>query len=74
MIMPPVLPADHPDRLLTCEEALEPMFLDMMACALKVGWTDNEAVAAINSLADHYLLSRQANAETDAAIRHENGR
>lgn len=64
----PRQPSDYPERPLDCEAAMEHAFLQIMNCAMKSGWADIEAVSAINSLADHFLLSQQANAETEAAV------
>lgn len=69
MIHPPRLPKDHPDHLLSCEEALEPAFLELMDAAIVAGWDSSEAASAITALADAYVLSRRANAATDAAVK-----
>ncbi len=68
MVEPPDIPEDHPDRTLACEQAMEPVFLDVMAAAMASGWADIEVVTAINTLADNYMLAKAANAETERAI------
>ncbi|MBN9034226.1 MAG: hypothetical protein BGO05_12125 [Rhizobiales bacterium 63-7] len=68
MVKPPDIPEDHPDRMLACEQAMEPVFLDVMAAAMASGWIDIEVVTAINTLADNYMLAKAANAETTEAL------
>lgn len=60
-------PAD-PDRFLTCEEALQPSFDALVERAVAAGWNVNETLVALTSLADHAMLARTCNAETEAAI------
>lgn len=69
MIQPPYLPKGHADRLLSCEEELEPAFLELMEAAIAAGWDSSEAASAVTALADAYVLARNANAATDAAIK-----
>jgi hypothetical protein len=57
-----------PDRFLTCEEALQPVFDAVVESAASSGWDVNEVLVALTSLADHAMLARSCNAETEAAI------
>ena len=68
MVAKPRKAGDYEDRSLDCEEALEPAFQELMALAIKVGWGEAEASAAIISLAENHMLSLTANDETMAAI------
>lgn len=62
----PQLPWNHSDRLLHCEEMIEPAFLDLAARAEAAGWNADEVALALQSLGANYVLSRAANAETDS--------
>lgn len=64
----PKYPVGHPDRQLHCEELLEAAFLALAGRAEKAGWNPDEVALALQSLADNYLLAREGNAETEAAI------
>lgn len=57
------------DRFLQCEEELEAAFQKLVWKAMKAGWDEGEACAAIASLADHHILSIECNARTEASIR-----
>lgn len=68
-IAPPETGHDHPDRHLSCQEALEPAFQAIAQAAEQSGWSGDEVAAALVDLADHHMLARAANAETDQQIR-----
>jgi hypothetical protein len=61
---------DHPDRLIDCEEALEPLFQDLMGIAEANGWTPDEARRALRRLAVAHRRTETENAkvETELAI------
>jgi len=50
MIDPPKRQEGHPDRLIDCEEALEPRFHKLMAWASTHGWTPAETHKALRRL------------------------
>lgn len=56
------------DRFLECEEDLETEFQALVWRAIKAGWDEGEACAAIASLADHHILAMECNEKTKAAI------
>ncbi|MGO4337103.1 hypothetical protein AB4037_19540 [Labrys sp. KB_33_2] len=59
---------DISDRLLNCEEALERSFQDLVERAELAGWETIEIAVALQSLADHHMLAKAANEETDRQI------
>lgn len=64
------LPTEHAeDRFMQCEEALEAAFQTLLWKAMKAGWDEGEACAAIASLADHHILAMRCNERTAASIR-----
>ncbi|MGO4336776.1 hypothetical protein AB4037_17875 [Labrys sp. KB_33_2] len=66
--------SDISDRLLECEEALERAFQDLVEQAERAGWDTIEITLALQSLADHHMLAKAANAGTDAMIAFANDR
>jgi hypothetical protein len=63
-------PNEHPeDRLLSCEEAIEAEFQELVFRAVRAGWDEAEVCVAIASLADHHVLAMQANDGIEASIR-----
>lgn len=72
MIDAPKTPSGHPDRLLSCEEAMEKAFNaasdDLVAQAVVAGWEAAEAEEAVLSLAQNRRWAALANAETEKAI------
>ena len=60
---------DHPDRHLSCQEALEDEFQRVIESAVSAGWAETEATAALLDLSDNHMLSRFANDETDAVLK-----
>ena len=60
--------SDISDRLLECEEALERSFQELVERAERAGWDTIEITVALQSLADHHMLMRAENTETDRQI------
>ena len=60
--------SDISDRPLECEEALERAFQDLVERAERAGWDTIEITLALQSLADHHMLAKAANVETDRQI------
>lgn len=48
---------------------IEDAFLAVVEAAEKAGWEPVTVARAMKSLAASYMLAREANAETDAAVR-----
>jgi len=67
-VPPPSLPPDHPDRDLTCEEAMEAQFQALCEAAESAGWAVYEIDGAIVGLQEARLEQRAANAETERQI------
>ncbi|MGL4197805.1 MAG: hypothetical protein ACRCSX_08600 [Allorhizobium sp.] len=65
-ITPPPRPADHPDRFLDAQEAIEPALLQVVEDAVAAGWGEVEAVAAVVTVAENRML---AIGENEAVIR-----
>lgn len=63
---------DHPDRQLTCEEALEPGLNALADAGVRAGWKAEEVDLAIHTLALARLKAAEANLDTDQAIRRAN--
>ncbi|MEJ1928834.1 hypothetical protein WDZ92_00985 [Nostoc sp. NIES-2111] len=56
-ITPPPRPADHPDRFLDAQEAIEGNVLDVVAKAVEAGWGEVEALAAVVAVAENRMLA-----------------
>ncbi|WP_245489882.1 MULTISPECIES: hypothetical protein [unclassified Mesorhizobium] len=67
-IVEPSCPADHPERGLQCQLALEPAFQELAERAAESGWTEDEIAYALLGLAGARLKSNSANRETERAI------
>ncbi|GLS35122.1 hypothetical protein GCM10010869_07100 [Mesorhizobium tianshanense] len=67
-IVQPSCPADHPDRGLQCQLALEPTFQELVERAAESGWSEDEIAYALLELAGARLKSNSANRETERAI------
>jgi hypothetical protein len=65
----PRKPDDYPERFLECEQALEAAVQALIWEAVKAGWDEGEACAAVASLADHHVLAMQANACAERSMR-----
>ncbi|ANH03605.1 hypothetical protein shn_05870 [Shinella sp. HZN7] len=68
-ITEPRATSSQQDRFLQCEEALEAEFQALVWKAIKAGWDEGEACAAIASLADHHILAIDCNNRTSVSIR-----
>ncbi|MGJ4855470.1 hypothetical protein ACN6KF_001416 [Labrys sp. La1] len=66
--------SDISDRLLECEEALERAFQDIVERAERAGWDTIEITVALQSLADHHMLMKAADAGTEGMIAFVNER
>ncbi len=56
-ITPPPRPADHPDRFLDMQEAIEAAVLHVVEDAVEMGWGEIEAIAAVVAVAENRMLS-----------------
>ena len=68
MIDPPKQQGDYPDRLLDCEEALEPLFHDLMKTAYAHGWEPAETRKALFRLLSADRRKDEENAITEAYL------
>ena len=64
----PKHPANHPDRLIDCEFAIEPAFQAIIAAAIAVGWTEGEVTSAMIGLATNHAFGVVEDAETAAQL------
>lgn len=67
-VAPPETGREHPDRHLSCQEAIEPAFQAVAEMAERSGWDAAEVAAALVDLADNHMLALAANAETEAEL------
>lgn len=67
-IAPPEIGEHHPDRHLSCQEAIEPAFQAVAEMAERSGWSAAEIAAALVDLADNHTLARAANIVTAQMI------
>lgn len=56
-ITPPPRPAEHPDRFLDAQEAIEGDVLDVVDKAVEAGWGEVEALAAMVAVAENRMLA-----------------
>ncbi len=56
-ITPPPRPAEHPDRFLDAQVAIETDILQVVEDAVAIGWGEVEALAAIVALAENRMLA-----------------
>ena len=68
-IIEPRLEAGHPDRGINCQAAAEADFQELAERIEAVGWTGDEAAAALLGLALAHIQGRVAAAELERAIR-----
>ncbi|VVT32900.1 hypothetical protein [Rhizobium sp. EC-SD404] len=72
MIKSPTSPKEHPDRLLSCEEALQEQFNSLIdqfvSEATSAGWEAAEAEEAVLSLAQSRRWAALENEKTAGAI------
>lgn len=59
---------EHPDRFLSCQEAIDVAVREILDAATLAGWTENEVTAALVEVADNRMLALAANAETGGLI------
>jgi hypothetical protein len=64
----PKLPIRHPDRHLSCQEAIEAAFNALASQAEDAGWMKEEVAAALVDLADFRMLSQAAAMDTERLI------
>ncbi len=64
----PKISIRHPDRHLSCQEAIEAAFADLAAQAEDAGWMKEEVAAALVDLADCHMLSQAAAMDTERLI------
>lgn len=67
-ISPPKHPADHPDRIIDCEFAMEPMFQAIAIDALAAGWTEDDIASAMLNLAAAQIRAMAAERQTSSDI------
>ncbi len=67
-ITAPRITFDHPDRFLCCQEAIDTAAREIIASAVRAGWTEQEALAALVEVADNRMLAEAANLATDESI------
>ena len=61
--------ANHPDRFLNCQEALEAAFSLLAEQAVIAGWGQEEVAAALVDVADCHMLALASNMHTERMIR-----
>jgi hypothetical protein len=67
-IKSPKHPVDHPDRVIDCERAIEPLFQAMAVEALAIGWSEEDVSAAMLNLAVAQIKTIMADKATDVEI------
>ena len=67
-IASPKHPVDHPDRIIDCEFAMEPMFQAMAAEALAAGWTEDDVASAMLNLSAAQIRAMAADRQTRSDI------
>jgi hypothetical protein len=67
-IKSPKHPADHPDRIIDCEFAMEPLFQAMAVDALAAGWSEEDVSSAMLNLAVAQIKGMLADKATNAEI------
>ncbi|MER8802449.1 hypothetical protein [Mesorhizobium sp. M0998] len=70
MISKPKRTGEYPDRVIDCQEAMEPGFQAIVDCMLEVGWTRGEVLRSLRRLiaADNVTQKENARTETQLAI------
>lgn len=70
MISRPREPNDYPDRVIDCQEAMEPGFQAIVDCMLEAGWSRGETLRSLKRLiaADNMTQKENARTETQLAI------
>ncbi|OBQ70257.1 hypothetical protein EFV37_35140 (plasmid) [Mesorhizobium loti] len=70
MISRPREANDYPDRVIDCQEAMEPGFQAIVGCMLEAGWSRGETLRSLKRLiaADNMTQKENARTETQLAI------
>ena len=70
MISRPREANDYPDRVIDCQEAMEPGFQAIVDCMLEAGWSRGETLQSLKRLiaADNMTQKENARTETQLAI------
>ncbi|MBW6426017.1 hypothetical protein KX729_32085 [Rhizobium sp. XQZ8] len=64
----PKLPITHPDRHLSCQEAIDTAFHALASQTEDAGWRKEEVAAALVDLADCHMLSKAAVMDSESLI------
>lgn len=67
-IASPKHPADHPDRIVDCEFAMEPAFQAFAAEAIAAGWSEHDVSTALLNLAVANVKGIMSHFATEADI------
>jgi hypothetical protein len=65
----PQHPVDHPDRVIDCDRAIEPLFHAMAVEALAAGWAEEDVSSAMLNLAATQIKAMIADKVTDSEVR-----
>jgi hypothetical protein len=65
----PKHPADHPDRVIDCERAIETLFQAMAVEALAAGWNEDDVSAAMLNLAVAQIKGNMADKMSGNEVR-----
>ncbi|MBZ9811023.1 MULTISPECIES: hypothetical protein [unclassified Mesorhizobium] len=68
MINPPKRQEEYPDRLIDCQESMEPGFQAIVDCMLEVGWTRGEVMRSLRRLIAADNMTQKENARTEAQL------
>lgn len=68
-IKPPSRSADHPDRFLDVQEAIEDAVLRVLEDAVAAGWGQAESIAAIVTVAENKMLAITEDAYLDDLLK-----
>ncbi|OBQ71071.1 hypothetical protein EFV37_34800 (plasmid) [Mesorhizobium loti] len=70
MISRPREANDYPDRVIDCQEAMEPGFQAIVDCMLEAAWSRGETLRSLKRLiaADNMTQKENARTETQLAI------
>ncbi|MGO4642553.1 hypothetical protein AB4Z43_29445 [Mesorhizobium sp. 2RAF45] len=68
MIYQPKRIGEYPDRVIDCQEAMEPGFQAIVDCMLEVGWTRGETLRSLKRLIAADKMTQKENAKTEAQL------
>ncbi|WP_202352576.1 hypothetical protein [Mesorhizobium sp. 113-1-2] len=68
MISRPRGTGEYPDRVIDCQEAMEPGFQAIVDCMLEVGWTRGEVLRSLKRLIAADNMTQKENARTEAQL------